>query len=256
MLDSPPPTIASPTAPLWFLDTAAFAEPSATQPWLARLAPHERRRYAAYQNAEARRDYLGTRALVRTALAHATGLPAERLRFGADPRARPELIEPPVAGLSISLANTNQLAVGLFALDRAVGVDVELVAPIAAVGLAECFFSPREAAELSALAEDASLTRFYELWTLREAYLKARGVGLTLPLDQLAFRPTPSGTAQAEFGPAIRDDPDRWQFGLTWITQRHLAATCIERPSSGASTRIALFDAGPAVAEAARPPLD
>ena len=100
-----------------------------TQPWLARLAPSERRRYAAYQNAGARRDYLGTRALVRTALAHSTGLSAERLRFGADPLRRPELIEPSVAGLSISLANTNQLAVGLFALDREVGVDVELVAP-------------------------------------------------------------------------------------------------------------------------------
>ena len=161
-----------------------------------------------------------------------------------------------MAGLSISLANTNQLAVGLFALDRDVGVDVELVAPIAAVELAERFFSPWEAAELSALAEDARLARFYELWTLREAYLKARGVGLSLPLDQLAFRPTPSGTAQAEFGPAIRDDPDRWQFGLTWITQRHLAATCIARSSSGAPTRIVLFDAGPAVAEATRQPLD
>ena len=88
---SPPPPIASTSAPLWFLDTAAFEEPSATQPWLARLAPHERRRYAAYQNAGARRDYLGTRALVRTALAHSTGLPAERLRFGADPLRRPEL---------------------------------------------------------------------------------------------------------------------------------------------------------------------
>jgi 4'-phosphopantetheinyl transferase len=153
------------------------------------------------------------------------------------------MTSPAMPGLFFSLAKTRELAVGLFTFNQVVGVDVELVAPIGAVEMAEHFFSGEELAELSRLDEAARLSRFYELWTLREAYLKARGIGLTLPLDQLVFRPTPSGGAQAEFGPAIRDDPVQWQFGLTWLTNRHLAATCIRRPSSGAPTRISQFDA-------------
>ena len=152
------------------------------------------------------------------------------------------MTSPVMPGLSFSLAKTRELAVGLFAFGHDVGVDVELVAPIESVEMAKGLFSGEEVAELSRLEGDERLSRFYELWTLREAYLKARGVGLTLPLDQLVFRPTPSGSARAEFGPEIRDDPARWQFGLTWLTNRHLAATCIRRPASGATTRIRHID--------------
>jgi 4'-phosphopantetheinyl transferase len=153
--------------------------------------------------------------------------------------------------LSFSLANTSQLAVGLFAFDHNVGVDVELVAPITAAEIAECFFSPQELAGLATLEDTARLSRFYELWTLREAYLKARGVGLKLPLDQLVFRPTSSGSAHAKFGPAIRDDPAHWQFGLTWLGARHMAATCIRRPSSETPVRIVPVDALAMVGETA-----
>jgi 4'-phosphopantetheinyl transferase len=242
MPGAPSQPIASGTAHLWVFDTETFQEPSATHQWLARLEDHERIRYAAYGTPAARREYLGTRALARTALAHYSGEPAESLRFGSDRLGRPELTSPAMPGLSFSLARTRELAVGLFAFDHDVGVDVELVAPIEAVAMAGRFFSPEELAELSRLEEAGRLSRFYELWTLREAYLKARGLGLALPLEQLAFYPTPSGGARAEFGPAIGDDPAHWQFGLTWITNRHLAATCIRRPSPGVPTRISHFD--------------
>ncbi len=243
MPGAPTHPIASGTAHLWFLDTETVLEPSTTDRWLARLEDHERLRYGACGTSAGRREYLGTRALARTALARYSGQPAERLRFGTDRLGRPEMTSPVMPGLFFSLAKTRELAVGLFTFDHDVGVDVELVAPIEAVEMAGHFFSREEFAGLSRLEEDARLSRFYELWTLREAYLKARGIGLTLPLDQLVFRPTPSGGAQAEFGPAIRDDPARWQFGLTWLTHRHVAATCIRRPSSGAPTRIRHVDA-------------
>jgi 4'-phosphopantetheinyl transferase len=244
MPGAPTYPIASETAHLWFLETETlFRDPSATDEWLARLEDHERIRYAACGIDAARREYLGTRALVRTALAHYSGRPPECLRFRTDPLGRPELTSPVMPGLRFSLAKTRELAVGLFAFDHEVGVDVELVAPIDAVEMAGHYFSPGETAELSRLEEAARLSRFYELWTLREAYLKARGIGLDLPLDQLVFRPTPSGEARAEFGPAIRDDAVQWQFGLARLTDRHLAATCIRRPSSGGPMPISRFDA-------------
>jgi 4'-phosphopantetheinyl transferase len=241
----PVPTsqIASETAHLWFLDTETFRQPSKTDEWLARLEDQERIRYAAYGTDAAKREYLGTRALVRTALARYCGQPPECLRFRTGHLGRPELTSPAMPGLSFSLARTRERAVGLFAFGRDVGVDVELVAPIDAVEMAGRYFSPGETAELSKLEDAARLSRFYELWTLREAYLKARGIGLDLPLDQLVFRPTSAGDARAEFGPAIRDDPERWQFGLAWLTDRHLAATCIERTTSGGPIRVSRVDA-------------
>lgn len=243
-------------AHLWILDTGAFDEPGTAQPWLARLEPRERDRYAAYRTSAARRDYLGTRALARAALAHYSGQPAEGLRFTADRLGRPEWTSPSIPGLFFSLARTSRLAVGLFARDRNVGVDVELMSAADASEVAEQFFSPAELAELSTLDGARRPARFYELWTLREAYLKARGVGLTLPLDQLSFRPDASGGARAAFGPAIRDDPAHWQFGLVWLTDRHLAATCLRRPAAEAPTQIALLDAGPLIDRATRAPLD
>lgn len=243
MLGAPTHPIASGTAHLWFLDTETFREPSTTRRWLGRLEDHERIRYAACGTSAAKREYLGTRALVRTALARYSGQPAECLRFQTDPLGRPEMTAPVMPGLFFSLARTRELAVGLFTFGHDVGVDVELLAPIEVAEMAEQFFSPEERAELSRFEDAARLSRFYELWTLREAYLKARGIGLTLPLDQLVFRPTPSGGAEAEFGPAVGDDPANWQFGLTRLTNRHMAATCIRRPSSGAPVAISCFDA-------------
>jgi 4'-phosphopantetheinyl transferase len=236
--------IAPEAAHLWHLDTERLRAASVADAWLACLEENERARYGDRGTSAAKRGYLGTRALARTALARYSGTPPHGLRFGTDRFGRPELTSPALPGLCFSLARTAGLAVGLFAFDREVGVDVERVAPIDAIALAARFFSPQEAAGLSALEGSAIPTRFYALWTLREAYLKARGVGLTLPLDQLVFHPTPSGGAAAEFGPAIGDDPAGWQFGLTWLTRRHLAATCIRRRSKGTATRICRFAAG------------
>lgn len=244
--------IESGTTHLWFLETATFGEPSTAQQWLSRLEPAEQLRHSRYRTSTARDEYLATRALVRTALSRYSGEPAERLRFGVSQHGRPEMTAPAMPELRFSLANTKQLAVGLFASERDVGVDVELVAPIAALELAGRYFSARELAELSTLDGAVRLSRFYEGWTLREAYLKARGIGLGLPLEQLDFQPSRSGSVLAQFGPAIGDDPERWQFGLTWLSEHHLAATCIRRANPDLPTRIVPIDARAVVAETAQ----
>src|SRR5262245_6871488 len=106
--------IASGTAHLWRIDVDAFADRSTTSRWLARLSRTERVRYSAIRTSAARRGYLATRALARIALACYSGQPAERVRFGADRSGRPEIDSPRVPGLSFSLSNTRELAVGLF----------------------------------------------------------------------------------------------------------------------------------------------
>src|SRR6187455_3464686 len=97
-------------AHLWYLDTGTFDRPAWAEPWLSRLEPHEQERYTGFRKAAAKRDYLGTRALVRSVLAHYSGLPAESLSFTADRLGRPEWRSPTVSGLCFSLARSSSLA--------------------------------------------------------------------------------------------------------------------------------------------------
>jgi 4'-phosphopantetheinyl transferase len=66
--------------------------------------------------------------------------------------------------------------------------------------------------------------RFYEYWTLKESYIKARRLGLSLPLDRFAFDLDSERVARISFLPPIEDDASRWQFTLLTPTKRHLVA--------------------------------
>ncbi|AZK45736.1 4'-phosphopantetheinyl transferase family protein [Paenibacillus lentus] len=77
------------------------------------------------------------------------------------------------------------------AIDEApVGIDVEEVKEID-LGLAERFFSKQECIDLHRLQDDNRLSYFFDLWTLKESYIKAAGMGLSLPLDSFSIRVSP-----------------------------------------------------------------
>lgn len=68
-----------------------------------------------------------------------------------------------------------------------------------------------------------------DLWTLKESYLKARSLGLSVSLDQVTFRLPPEGPLQVSFGPEIQDDPTHWQFGLFSPGSSHRIAVAVRR---------------------------
>lgn len=65
---------------------------------------------------------------------------------------------------------------------------------------------------MTAWPEPIRMSQFLDLWTLKEAYLKARGVGLTVPTSAVSFQLEPGSTARVTFGPEVHDDPGEWQF--------------------------------------------
>ncbi len=204
------------------------------QAWLARLPAEERARFDGYRVESARIQYLATRALVRTVLSLYSGAPVESLRFTASPSGRPELTTPALPALRFSLSNTRGLVVGLVAAEREVGVDVEEIAPVDVFELADRFFAPTESRELRATAEPERLRRFLEMWTLKEAYLKARGMGVfDVALAQISFRRRTTGALSPVFGPDIADDPGSWQLDLQRLSATHVAASCIGRGRPG-----------------------
>jgi 4'-phosphopantetheinyl transferase len=107
-------------------------------------------------------------------------------------------------------------------------VDVEDVrAPVDALGLATRYFAATEAQGLRRLSPADQLMRFYALWTLKEAYVKARGRGLRLPLDRCAFELQSGSIRLMDEPPSANDPAHRWHFHLLRADSAHLAAICV-----------------------------
>jgi 4'-phosphopantetheinyl transferase len=87
--------------------------------------------------------------------------------------------------LRFNVSHSHSLALYAITRAREVGVDVEHIRPeIAQEKIAERFFSPREVTVLRALPTPLQASAFFACWTRKEAFIKAKGDGLTLPLDQ------------------------------------------------------------------------
>jgi phosphopantetheinyl transferase len=150
---------------------------------VARLTtPDDLRRLTPGMSERRRAEYLAGRALLRYALERYTGEHASAFRIEVSPAGKPEC----VAGPAISVSHSGEVVVCAVA-DAAVGVDVETVHPRETRDIAERFFTPAEARWI---AEDPE-TRFRMLWVLKEAYLKAVGVGIPGGLDSLECRIDP-----------------------------------------------------------------
>src|SRR5262249_2470219 len=107
-----------------------------------------------------------------------------------------------------------------------VGVDVERVdRKTPAERVARRFFAPSEADDVIARDGDDRRERFFGYWTLKEAYIKGRAMGLALPLDAFAFTLDPAPAIR--FDARIDDDPAAWRFDRRAITPRHRVAWAI-----------------------------
>lgn len=192
--------------------------------WLSR-AENERR--ARIQHPRAMADLLAGRRLIRAVFGARLGIGPAEVRLVEGERGALALDPAHGAAWHFNLSHTDGLVV-LAVARRPIGVDVEWVArPGRTVELADRYFARAEVAALRALPEAAQRDRFFELWTLKEAYIKARGLGLAIPLGSFAFE------LGEEIGltlaPEAGDVPGaRWRCALWDVGAEHRVALAID----------------------------
>jgi 4'-phosphopantetheinyl transferase len=153
--------------------------------------------------------------LVRAALSHQVpAVDPAAWRFLADPHGRPFVAEPEnVDPVHFSLSHTEGCVACAISPSPFVGVDVEVTdRPCSHLAIAEFVFSSAEVAALRRLSPAEMTERFFDYWTLKEAYIKARGLGLRLPLNQFSMQIESDRKIAIAFARGFGDDASRWRF--------------------------------------------
>jgi 4'-phosphopantetheinyl transferase len=199
----------------------------------ALLTPEERAQHLRFMQEKDRCQYLLGKVLVRTVLSrYLLGAP-DAWRFTPNRFGKPVLANSPCEPAPrFNLAHTDGLVACVVARDFDVGIDVENVGRSANLDIARRYFALAEVAILEQAPESERQRLFFVFWTLKEAYVKARGMGLSLPLEQFAFGLENLQSPTITFEPAMREDPAQWQFYLPDLpSPAHQAAVAARCPA-------------------------
>src|SRR5262245_57069798 len=192
------------------------------------LSADERDRMAQFRLEKDRLRCLIGRGVLRTLLGHYLDLAPQDLRFEITAAGKPHLASDQ-RRLQFNVAHSGEYVLIAIADGRAVGIDVEEIRNDFEAGeVAMHFFSLNEQRDLEALTGRAKVEAFFDCWTRKEAYVKARGEGLSLPLDQFDVSLRPGEPARLV---ATRPDPaeaTRWRLSGLDVADGYKAALAVE----------------------------
>jgi 4'-phosphopantetheinyl transferase len=204
------------------------------------LTDDERARMARLVFDRDRDAFLMTRALVRTMLSRYAPVAPAEWRFIATEYGRPEILDRPadLPDLRFNISHTRGMIACAVTIGREVGIDIEDINRGLTHDVAGRFFADAEVDDLHALPEHEQARVFFDYWTLKEAYIKARGFGLALPLGDFAFKLNPPHAPAISFAPALQDEPASWQFVQDWPTPEHRFALAVRRTGADLPVRM------------------
>jgi 4'-phosphopantetheinyl transferase len=203
--------------------------PHALQVCLATLSLKEKRRAEGFVFERHRRQYVFAHGLLRFALSgFVPEVKPSDWCFVTNRYGRPFIAAPETARtVYFSLSHTEGCVACVVSGCEAIGVDVEQIHERHSHSLfvtAQNNFSSEEIDALRALQRGNVVDRFFDYWTLKEAYLKARGTGLDLPLNQFSIMISSDQKIGIRFASGIADDPQRWHFMKSSPSARHRLA--------------------------------
>jgi 4'-phosphopantetheinyl transferase len=205
-------------------------EPSRIQSLRQLLPPDEQARADRFFFAKDREHFIAAHGLLRVILAFHLQMEPERLHFCYSPYGKPALTSILGRnGLNFNMAHSHGLALYGFARGRKIGIDLEYIYnDIVCEDIAERFFSPVEKAVLRTLPPEVKHEAFFNCWTRKEAYVKARGEGLSFPLDQFDVTLAPGEPAKLL---NVEEEPGetfRWSLRELELGPKYAAALAVE----------------------------
>lgn len=177
------------------------------------LSHDERQRNQRFRFADDKRKDLIARALLRTQLAKHIDRQPQSLVFERGEHGKPVLASDAfIADLQFNLSHAGDWVVLAIATDR-VGVDVEYTPRNNDVmAIADRYFFGSEINELRSFSVDEQRQRFFDYWTLKEAYMKARGEGISLGLSNFGFSVKNNSNISINMNACLNDSPSNWHF--------------------------------------------
>jgi 4'-phosphopantetheinyl transferase len=226
---------------IWLLDPSTITDSALLDTYHQLLTPDEQERWVRYRFDKDKHQHLVTRALLRHTLSlYVPEVAPAGWRFVNNDYGKPSIANAVALPLQFNLSHTlNRVALAV-TLEREIGVDVERIKPLDQVrGLAERCFTEEEnhyifggdmRSHLTGDIQDV-LWRFFKLWTLKEAYIKACGRGMSISLQSLSFDPQ-AAPLRLCFTDGYEDDSERWSFRVWQPGPQHLLSLAVSQPQS------------------------
>jgi 4'-phosphopantetheinyl transferase len=214
---------------LYFSWPEEISDPALLSRYESLLSADERERMSRFHFARNRHQYLITRALIRASLSTYYPLDPGAWQFSQNRYGKPEISHPDVSlPIRFNLSHTHGLTVCAIAHHCDIGVDVEDSQRSTHAGFRSLgsYFSSQEIDDLAKVPEDQQRQRFFDYWTLKESYIKARGLGLAIPLDKFSFLFEANQLKGFSVHPDLQDDADCWQFWRIAIAGQYGAGQC------------------------------
>jgi 4'-phosphopantetheinyl transferase len=204
------------------------------------LSPEERLRYESFYFLKDKSLFLLGRYLLRSLLSHYdSSVKPHEWSFNTSKSGKPflKLSEGTGRNIYFNLAHSEGIVVCGFSANLEIGVDVESTERrIDILDFAQNNFSREEIQFLEKLPHSDQKKYFFKIWTLKESYIKSRGMGLRAPLDQFSFKCDSSDHVSVRFSEQMREISEDWNFELVLIEPKHQAA--IAYPSGTKKTLI------------------
>jgi len=174
--------------------------------------------------------FIVSRGLLRTILSRYLGMEPSQLQFYYGAHNKPALAATSSSStLQFNLSHSHELALYAVTCDREIGIDLEHIRPISNTEqIAQRFFSDREYAVLCTLPQSQKQAAFFNCWTRKEAYIKATGRGLSLPLNQFEVSLTPGEPAALLGTLGEPQEASRWSLRELTPDPEYVAALAVE----------------------------
>lgn len=212
--------------------TIGAPDDAAIERMAAMLSPEERAIATTFDSPDRRRSYIAAHAMLRSILGRMIGVAPNEVVFRYGYRGKPELAGPATHNVQFNMSHSRDVVLVAVAHGRRVGVDIEHIdEPGDVRRIAARFLSPRDRDAIEQLPLERRREGFLRCWTRKEAYMKARGDGISRPLDDFDVALSGDCTSVTPRLTATSGDTkeaDRWELADVSAPRGFMAAIAVE----------------------------